>query len=104
LFPSPLDVSKHISGKWAYAMISRTGDKPGMELWPHWFRAQRASQMFTEYDLREASLLEWFEWTSWQTAKKYAKHGVLGLARKMGVTFRKDRGLKSADLESLKAE
>jgi len=104
LFPSPLDASKHISRKWAYSLISRTGDKLGMELWPHWFRAQRASQLASGYDLHEASLLEWFEWTKWETAKKYTKFGVLGLAKEMGVTFRKDRGLKSADLEDLKAE
>lgn len=104
LFPSPLDPSKHISRKWAYLMISKTGDKLGMELWPHWFRAMRASQLASEYDLAEASLLEWFEWTKWETAKKYTKFGVLGLAKKMGVTFRRDRSLKLSELESLKVE
>jgi hypothetical protein len=37
------------------------------------------------------------------TAKQYCKLGPLGMAKRMGVKFRKDRGLKSADLEDLKA-
>lgn len=103
LFPSPY-TTKPLTRKWAYQLIDKIGDRVGLELWPHWFRSQRACQLASEYDFREASLLEWFEWEKWETAKKYAKLGPLGLAKKMGVKFRKDRGLKPGDLEKLKVE
>lgn len=101
LFPSPY-TEKPLTRKWAYQLIDKIGSRVGLELYPHWFRSQRASQMASEYDFREASLLEWFMWEKWETAKKYAKLGPLGLAKKMGVKFRKDRGLKPGELESLK--
>ncbi len=104
LFPSPYKANEPLSRKWAYQLIAKIGDRLNMELYPHWFRSQRASQLASEYDFREASLLEWFQWEKWETAKKYAKLGPLGLAKKMGVKFRKDRGLKPGDLEKLKVE
>ena len=103
LFPSPY-TSKPLTRKWAYQLITKIGSELNMELYPHWFRSQRASQLASEYDFREASLLEWFQWEKWETAKKYTKLGSLGLAKKMGVKFRKERGLKPSDLERLKVE
>ncbi len=103
LFPSPY-TDKPLTRKWAYQLTEKIGNRLGLELYPHWFRSQRASQLASEYDFREASLLEWFQWEKWETAKKYAKLGPLGLAKKMGVKFRKERGLKSGDLEALKVE
>jgi len=103
LFPSPY-TDKPLTRKWAYQLTEKIGNRLGMELYPHWFRSQRASQIASEYDFREASLLEWFQWEKWETAKKYAKLGPLGLAKKMGVKFRKDRGLKPAELEKLAME
>ena len=103
LFPSPY-TDKPLTRKWAYQFIDKIGAKIGIEIYPHWFRAMRASQFASEYDFREASLLEWFQWEKWETAKKYAKLGPLGLAKKMGVKFRKERGLKPGDLENLKLE
>ena len=101
LFPSPYKVNKPLSRKWAYLLIQKIGKLVGTPLYPHWFRGMRASQLASEYDFREASLLEWFQWEKWETAKKYAKLGPLGLAKKMGVKFRKKRGLKPKELESL---
>ena len=103
LFPSPY-TDKPLTRKWAYQLTDKIGNRLGIELYPHWFRAMRASQLASEYDFREASLLEWFEWEKWETAKKYAKLGPLGLAKRMGVKFRKDRGLKPGELEKLKVE
>jgi len=103
LFPSPY-TDKPLTRKWAYVLIDKIGNRLDMEIYPHWFRSQRASQLASEYDFREASLLEWFEWEKWETAKKYAKLGPLGLAKKMGVKFRKDRGLKPGELENLRVE
>jgi len=101
LFPSPY-TDKSLTRKWAYQLTEKIGNRLGMEIYPHWFRSQRASQLASEYDFREASLLEWFQWEKWETAKKYAKLGPLGLAKKMGVKFRKERGLRPGDLEALK--
>lgn len=100
LFPSPYKDGP-LSRKWAYLLIQKIEKRVGLELYPHWFRAQRASQLASEYDFREAGLLEWFQWEKWETAKKYCKLGPLGLAKKMGVKFRKKRGLKPKELESL---
>jgi len=103
LFPSPY-TDKPLTRKWAYQLIGKVGVKAKVEIWPHWFRSQRACCLSSEYELKESTLLEWFQWESWLTAKQYSKRGPLGMAKQMGVQFRKDRGLKSADLEDLKAE
>jgi site-specific recombinase XerD len=104
LFPSPYKMDKPLSRKWAYQLIKNIGAKTNMEIYPHWFRSQRASQFASEYEMTEASILEWFQWTEWATASRYCKLGVLGMAKKMGVKFRKDRGLKRGDIEKLKME
>ena len=83
--------------------MRKIGKELGIHLYDHWFRAQRASQLALEYDLREASLLEWFQWERWETAKGYCKLGPVGLAKKMGVKFRKDRGLRRHELTRLVA-
>lgn len=98
LFPSPVKSGEPLSRNWAYWLVTRAGHKLGMELYPHWFRAQRASQLAVDYDLKEASLLEWFQWEKWETAKKYTKLGVAGMAKRMGVTFKLQRGVKVADI------
>ena len=100
LFPSPYK-NGPLSRKLAYLLITKVGKRLGVELYPHFLRAQRASQLASEYDFREASLLEWFQWAKWETAKKYCKLGPLGLAKKMGVKFRRKRGLKPKEIESL---
>lgn len=74
---------KPYSRKWAYVQIREIGDKLRIELWPHKFRAERASYLGTH--LQAESLLEWFSWESWSTAKQYARKGALGLARELGV-------------------
>lgn len=74
---------KPYSRKWAYVHVRKIGDRLGVDLWPHKFRAERASYLGTH--LKAESLLEWFTWESWATAKKYSKKGALGLARELGV-------------------
>lgn len=101
LFPSPYKVNKPLTRKWAYQLIRKVGNRLGIYIYDHWFRAQRACQLFAEYEFREASLLEWFEWEKWETAKKYTRLGPMGLAKKMGVRFRRKRGLKPKQLEKL---
>lgn len=101
LFPSPVKSGEPLSRNWGYWVVSKAGDRVGMELYPHWLRAQRASQLAVDYDLKEATLLEWFQWEKWETAKKYCKAGVAGMAKRMGVTFNVQRGVKVADITAL---
>jgi len=74
------------SRKWAYVHIKELGDKLKIELWPHKFRAERASYLGTH--LAAESLLEYFSWENWATAKRYARKGAIGLAKELGVKIR----------------
>lgn len=87
LFLNPM-TNRPYSRKWAYNKIREIGDKLGLSLWPHRFRAERASYLGTH--LRAESLLEWFSWESWNTAKKYSKKGALGLAKELGVKVKNE--------------
>lgn len=101
LFPSPYKQGKPLGRKWAFWLVGRISGSTGLPIHPHWFRAMRASHLASEYSLAESSLLEWFQWEKWETAKKYTKLGVLGLAKRMGVKFRKDRGIKVSDIKGI---
>lgn len=74
---------KPYSRKWAYNKIREIGDNLKLELWPHKLRAERASYLGTH--LAAESLLEYFSWEDWKTAKRYAKKGAVGLAKELGV-------------------
>ena len=39
--------------------------------------------------LKAESLLEWFSWEDWRTAKRCAKKGANGLAKELGVQLPK---------------
>lgn len=58
-------------------------------LYPHWFRAQRASQLTHDYGYRYRfdldAQLDWFKWKHIETAKRYAKMGWESLAERMGI-------------------
>jgi hypothetical protein len=53
-----------------------------IHLWQHWFRAQRASQLRSEYGYTEADLMEFFGWLDYKTALHYSRLGASNLARK----------------------
>jgi hypothetical protein len=78
---------KPFGRRWAYAVLRRIGVKSGIDLWPHRLRAERACQLSSV--LRAESLLEWFSWEDWSTAKRYSKRGAVGLAEEMGVQVAK---------------
>lgn len=82
LFPSPY-TGRPYTRVWAYMQIRSIGGQLGLELWPHRFRSERASQLGKR--LKAESLMERFSWEDWATAKKYAKKGALGLAQELGV-------------------
>jgi len=52
-------------------------------LWQHWFRAQRASELRSDYGFTEADLMEYFGWLDYNTALHYSRLGASNLAKKM---------------------
>lgn len=82
LFLSPY-TAKPYTRVWAYMQVTRIGKQLNLELWPHRFRSERASQLGKR--LKAESLMERFSWEDWATAKKYAKKGAMGLAEELGV-------------------
>ena len=90
IFRSPY-TGKPYNRRWAYKILRKIGDKAGIYLYPHKLRSERACHLGAS--LKAESLLEWFSWEHWKTAKRYAKKGALGLAKEMGV--RLPRGLKN---------
>ena len=69
----------HMSRIQAYRIVRRL-DK---NIFPHWFRAQRASQLALEYGFDVHDLIDFFSWKSLQTAIHYSRMGWKGLANKM---------------------
>lgn len=52
-------------------------------VWPHWFRAQRASQLAREYGFDLHALMEFFQWKDPKTAVRYASMGYQGLLSRL---------------------
>jgi len=77
---------KTLTRIWAYRRLREIGEQIEVFLYPHWFRAQRASQLHFEYGFSADDLKEWFRWEKYETALRYAKKGWMGLAEKMGVS------------------
>lgn len=59
LFPSPYKHGYPLSRKWGFWLVQKIADSTDLPIHPHWFGAQRASQLASEYDFSESSLLEW---------------------------------------------
>lgn len=55
------------------------------ELYPHWFRAQRARQLRHDYKFTDEELRDWFGWKSSGMPSVYGKMSWIELAEKMGV-------------------
>jgi integrase len=108
LFPSPYkDHTRPLTQNWAYKLIRKTSENlmPGLrhdlgldrplldkqgnkvkeqiELWNHYFRSLRASQLKVDYAYSMSQLLEWFSWRDLATATHYAHSGWTGLADQM---------------------
>jgi len=86
IFRSPY-TDRPYGRRWAYKVMRRIGDRVGVYLYPHRLRSERACHLGSS--LKAESLLEWFSWEHWKTAKRYAKKGALGLAKEMGVQLPK---------------
>lgn len=85
LFPGKWGNEPYLSRSMAYVIARRVGESIGEWVYPHWFRAQRASQLRLEYGFDTIDLMEFFAWEDVKTATRYAKMGWRGLAEKMGV-------------------
>jgi len=86
LFPTGRGFEPYLSRTMSYNIARRVGDSIGQWIYPHWFRAQRASQLRFEYNFDVMDLMEFFAWKHFPTAMRYAKMGWRGLATKMGVS------------------
>ncbi len=85
LFPSPYktELARAYSPTRAYQLVHAEGHKHGIHVYNHWFRAQRASQLASEYGYQLHDLLEFFKWKNLRTAMRYAHLGWMDLARRM---------------------
>ena len=63
--------------------VYRIVTKLDRNIFPHWFRAQRASQLALEYGFDMHDLIDFFNWKSLRTAVHYSRMGWKGLAGKM---------------------
>jgi site-specific recombinase XerD len=69
----------HIGRTQVYRIVRKLDEN----IFPHWFRAQRASQLALEYGFDVHDLIDFFNWKSLQTATHYSRMGWKGLAIKM---------------------
>ena len=74
---------KSVNSKIPFSMIHSS------QLYPHWFRAQRAKQLRLEYDFSDENLRDWFGWTYTDSGNRmpavYGGYGWMTLAKKMGI-------------------
>jgi len=68
-----------LSRSQVYRIVTKTDN----QIFPHWFRAQRASQLAVEYGFDMHDLVDFFNWKSLGTAVHYSRMGWKGLATKM---------------------
>lgn len=113
LFTSPYKQHKPLTVSWGYKFIRNLNDcipktlfnqlglnqpfrdkltgntiSDTIHLWQHWARAQRASQLRSEYGFTEADLMEYFGWLDYNTALHYSRLGASNLAKKMRAAIR----------------
>ena len=67
-------------------VLRRSGEQIGEYFYNHRLRSERASHLGRS--LKAESLLEWFTWEKWETAKVYARKGPEKLAEEMGVEIK----------------
>lgn len=82
LFPSYdiRRIGKPMTSVRCWQIVKNVGRICNLDLWNHWFRIQRASQLFYEYDLTWEELKLWFSWQTDVMAEKYPRGEVEDLA------------------------
>jgi len=67
----------------AWFIINRIQKITKIQLWPHWFRSQRASQLKNEYGFDTDDRKDWFNWLTDPMASLYTKTSAREMATKM---------------------
>jgi len=83
LFPSPKlrkNKTRFMTETNAWLIINRIQNLTGIQLWPHWFRSQRASQLKNEYGVDADGRKDWFNWLSDPMATLYPKTSAKEMA------------------------
>ncbi|MFH2109956.1 MAG: site-specific integrase [Candidatus Bathyarchaeota archaeon] len=83
LFPSPRRLGRPLSRAWGYKTVVRVGERAGLDIWPHWLRSQRASQLAADYNLQVLDLVDYFTWQKADMALHYSRRGWAGLLARM---------------------
>ena len=74
-------LNEHTSCTRLYLLVREISD----DLWPHWFRAQRASFNAFVRKMNIFDLKEWFMWKSVDTPAHYINQTLEGMAKQMGI-------------------
>ncbi len=72
----------------AWIILNRVQKLTGIQIWNHWFRSQRASQLKNEYGFSSDDRKDWFNWISDPMAALYPKTSAKEMATKMLKTKR----------------
>jgi len=83
LFFSPQRNRNHLTRIRAYQIVKNISNRVGEEIWPHWFRSQRASQLASEYGFELHALIDFFDWKDVETALTYSRLGAKKLTAMM---------------------
>jgi len=86
LFPSSRlrkNKTRFMTATNAWIILNRVQKITGIQIWNHWFRSQRASQLKNEYGFDADDRKDWFNWKTDPTATLYPKTSALEMAKKM---------------------
>lgn len=76
----------------AWIILNRVQQLTGIEIWNHWFRSQRASQLKNEYGFTSDDRKDWFNWQTDPMAALYPKTSAKEMASLM-LKKAEERGL-----------
>jgi len=96
LFPTPNAEKIQRKEPWlsrvrAYQIVREIGRRVGVHLYDHWFRAQRACQLASEYGFGLMQLQDWFGWKYIEIVTRYAKLSWRDLAHLMKPNWFKNK-------------
>jgi len=86
LFPSRLGNKPHLSRQYLWHTV-----KTNLNLYPHWFRAQRAFCLTWFHNLDFEELRAWFTWLDPNTPQHYTRPSPIKIAKKFRKFVSRDR-------------
>jgi len=66
-----------------WVILNRLQHLTGIQMWPHWFRSQRASQLKNECGFTTDDRKDWFNWQTDPMASLYPKTSAKEMANHM---------------------